>query len=115
MSIDSYDEFCVCHPRMRTFGRLMNWARAGTVENNVECVPYHLQSLGNYHENVPRGIMFDANRKILPLEEIRYDYGDKACVDLFQPEKQKPPSHINPNLINPNLINPNLIINPSPG
>ena len=87
MSIDSYDEFCICHPRMRTFGRLINWARAGTIAANVECVPYHLESLKNYGmEKVPRGILFVANRKILPLEEIMFEYGDKACLDIFQTE-----------------------------
>lgn len=85
LSIDSFDEYCGCHPRMRTYGRLMNWARAGTPEANVDVQPYQFSQLKGYMDKVPRGVLFVANRRIEPMEELRYEYGDKACIDLFSP------------------------------
>ena len=88
MSIDSFDEFCECHPRMRTFGRLINWVSIGTFEANVYSVPYHLESLNKCMKKVPIiGVLFVAKRKIIPLDEIRYDNGETADIDLFTPLK----------------------------
>lgn len=87
MSICSFEEFCSCHPRMRTMGRLLNWAQHGSNEANVKVVPYDLKHLAACFDNPPKGIMFVATKGIAPLDEICYDYGDDTCKELFGKRK----------------------------
>jgi hypothetical protein len=77
----AHEEFCPCHPRQRTVGRLFNWAKKTgptSHECNMKLRFYHFREL----EGEPKGCLFVAKRDISPLEELRYDYGDKRCTQL---------------------------------
>lgn len=84
ITIDSSAEFCSCHPRLRTMGRLINWARSGTAEANAKATVYELKKLNKMVGHIPRGLLFVASKDISPGDEIRCDYGNKRCEDLFQ-------------------------------
>jgi hypothetical protein len=79
----SHDEFCPCHPNQRTIGRLLNCAKRNGPNShlcNIKLRFYHFHEL----DGAPKGCLFVANRDILPMEELRYDYGDRNCHDMFQ-------------------------------
>ncbi len=73
--LDGSAECCPCHPQTRTLGRLMNYVEKSTPECYV--VP------GYFAYNKARKILFVASRDIQPLEELRFDYGDKHFDNVF--------------------------------
>lgn len=78
--VDGSAERCPCHPNVRTMGRLLNWAKKGTLECNM--TPRYFAS-ERRNEQPFEAILFVASRDILPMEELRFDYGDKDCRDIF--------------------------------
>ena len=76
---DGSKETCSCHPGMRTIGRLLNYATISIAACNVK--PEFFQIYKD--RRVFKSIIFVATRDILPLEEIRFDYGDDECVSMF--------------------------------
>jgi hypothetical protein len=78
----AHEEFCPCHPKMRTIGRLLNFAsKTGPSAHqcNLKLRFYDFLEL----DGAPKGCLFVASRDILPLEELRYDYGDNNCREMF--------------------------------
>lgn len=80
LCVDGSAERCPCHPNVRTMGRLLNWANKGTPECNIRA-RYFASERRN--EQALEAILFVASRNISPLEELRFDYGDKDCKDIF--------------------------------
>ena len=81
-------EYCDCHPDIRTFGRLFNWASTSDELNrcNAAINHYTLYDIdGPRGSNGPKykGAMLCATRDIQPFEELRWDYGDKVCRKYF--------------------------------
>lgn len=77
--IDGSDEICDCHPHVRLLGRLVNHAEMKAPACNI--VPRFFR-----HEDSKKThtfILFVASRDIEPLEELRYDYNDENCADMF--------------------------------
>jgi hypothetical protein len=79
---DGSAESCSCHPNSRLLGRLVNFAAQGTLECNVK--PHFFQFKPLKPAQVFHAIIFVATRDIALSEELRYDYGDKTCLELFQ-------------------------------
>lgn len=77
---DGSGEYCICHPQTRLLGRLANFAQKGSVECNAK--PQFVEF--NYNKKVSHVIILVATRDIQVLEEIRFDYGDKTCLELFK-------------------------------
>ncbi len=75
--LDGHNESCTCHPGMRTVGRLINWAESGTIDCNIKFIFYKFSDLNR------RGVLFVATRDLIALEELKYDYGDRTCKDIF--------------------------------
>ncbi len=75
LCIDGSTERCPCHPQTRILGRLLNFARKESVECNV--VPRY------FSHDKSQQILFVARRDIQPLEELRFDYGDGFCRNIF--------------------------------
>ena len=76
---DGSPEFCTCHPQSRLLGRLANFARKGSDECNMKPHLFEFQA-----ETVFYTIILVATREIEIEEELRFDYGDKACLALFK-------------------------------
>lgn len=79
---DGSSESCICHPQSRLLGRLANFAKKDTLECNVkpQLFEYKLTSKST---RVFHTIIIVAIRDIAPMEELRYDYGDRVCLELF--------------------------------
>jgi hypothetical protein len=73
--MDASAERCECHPNTRTLGRLLNFAD-GCDDCNV--VPRFFSCGLNF-----TGIIFVAARDIAVLQELRYNYGDEVCLEIF--------------------------------
>lgn len=79
---DGSSESCICHPQSRLLGRLANFADAkNTMVCNVKPQLFEFKPLKS---PVFRTILLVATRDIEPFEEIRFDYGDNTCVELFK-------------------------------
>jgi hypothetical protein len=78
---DGSAEFCECHPQSRLLGRLANFAAKYTYECNA--MP-QLFACATYNSKPFHAIVLVATREIEPLEEIRFDYGDRRCLKLFK-------------------------------
>ncbi len=74
-------ESCTCHPQSRLLGRLANFAAKGIPECNVK--PQLFQFQPSAKSPIFHTIILVATRDIAPLEELRFDYGDNACLELF--------------------------------
>ena len=76
--IDAGSEICAAHSHNRCLGRLINHANSQETENTklVEIL------LGEIYETEKR-VMVKAKRRILPFEQLCYDYGDITCKSLF--------------------------------
>jgi hypothetical protein len=72
---DGSAETCDCHPETRKFGRLLNFASADSRECNAKPQLFQLPQF--------TCVLIVATRDIEPLEEIRFDYGDEKCRELF--------------------------------
>ena len=79
--ITAHDEFCSCHPNMRTMGRLFNWAEVRSDPWNMKLIYYNFPHLTGRGSS---GALFVAVRDIPAMEELRYDYGDKICRTMFK-------------------------------
>ena len=77
---DGSAETCICHPQSRLLGRLANFAAKNSIECNAK--PQFVE-LGS-KKHLFHAIILVASRDIAVLEEIRFDYGDKACLELFK-------------------------------
>lgn len=78
---DGSAESCVCHPQSRVLGRLVNFAKIHTFQCNAKPQLFQFQP--------PKCTVFNtiilvATRDIKPLEEVRFDYGDRTCLELFK-------------------------------
>jgi len=78
---DGSCEFCFCHPQSRLLGRLANYAEKSSRECNAKPQLFEFKPAKS---PVFRTIILVATRDIAPLEELRFDYGDKACLELFK-------------------------------
>lgn len=76
---DGSAEFCECHPQSRLLGRLANFAQKGSKECNM--IPQLFQFKT---DKLFQTIILVATREILIEEELRFDYGDNACLELFK-------------------------------
>jgi hypothetical protein len=77
INIDASNERCKCHPDIRTFGRLFNWA--DSADCNMKTRFFHYTHIPNAY-----GCLFIAKKNIAALEELRWDYGDiKNCREMF--------------------------------
>ena len=76
--LDAHKEVCACHPHMRTMGRLINWAPSTSYECNIKFLFYKFEEID------ARGVLFVATRDISDHEQIKYDYGDRTCKDIFK-------------------------------
>ena len=79
---DGSAEVCVCHPQSRILGRLVNFAASGTLECNVK--PQLFQFKPPKPAAVFHAVILVAARDIAVAEELRFDYGDKNCLELFR-------------------------------
>ena len=87
----SSENACGCHPDNRLIGSLLKYAATGTSECNASAQYFHfLPTTGNTFlpATLFRDIIFIAARDIAPLEEIRFDYGDRTCDDMFAPARR---------------------------
>ena len=80
---DGSAEFCECHPQSRLLGRLANFAAKNTPECNATPQLFSINSRSRKQKPF-YAIVLVASRQIEPLEEIRFDYGDRACLALFR-------------------------------
>ena len=78
---DGSAEWCSCHPQSRLLGRLVNFAKKSTVECNARPQLFEFK---HSKSSVFNAIILVATRDIEPLEELRFDYGDNACLELFK-------------------------------
>jgi hypothetical protein len=76
--IDSHAERCPCHPHLRTLGRLFNHAKRKDAACNVK-----LQFYNFVHIPEAYGCLLIASKPIPALTELRYDYGGRACEEMF--------------------------------
>ncbi len=60
-------------------GRLFNFAEKGTPECNAHPEYFEIHANGEHFKTV----IFVADREIQMLEEIRFDYGDSSCIEMF--------------------------------
>ena len=74
---DATLERCACHPKWRTFGRLLNHRQSSHPECNVRAKRVTLKD--------KPVILFIAKRQIEPLEELCFDYKDPKCRSELQP------------------------------
>jgi hypothetical protein len=79
--ITSHDEFCLCHPEMRTVGRLINWAQEKSEPCNMKLIYYNFTHLTGRGSS---GALFVALKDIPAMQELRYDYGDRICKTMFK-------------------------------
>ena len=77
---DGSPESCVCHPQSRLLGRLANFAQKNTIECNAMAQLFQFKSC----TQVFNAIILVATRDIAVQEEVRFDYGDKNCLELFK-------------------------------
>lgn len=78
---DGSPESCICHPQSRILGRLANFAAKNTDECNAKPQFVEFKHTKN---QIYTTIILVATRDIKCLEEIRFDYGDKHCLELFK-------------------------------
>jgi hypothetical protein len=86
LRLDGSSESCACHPETRIIGRLINFAARSTSECNAKPAFFKWVQ-GRDKLLVKSSIILVATRSISPLEEIRYDYGDSNCVEMFAKRK----------------------------
>ena len=79
---DGSAEVCVCHPQSRILGRLVNFAASGTWNCNAK--PQLFEFKPQKPASVFHAVILVAARDIAVSEEIRFDYGDKNCLELFR-------------------------------
>jgi hypothetical protein len=78
--IDAHRERCPCHKEKRTYGRLYNWADWKSNKCNMKLQYYQFTQLPDNS----CGVLLIATRTIEPLEELRFDYGDTKCKEIFK-------------------------------
>jgi hypothetical protein len=76
---DGSAESCHCHPQNRLIGRLINFAPKSSPECNAK--PQFFQFMA--YNKLFNTILLVAARDIDMLEEIRFDYGDNTCLEMF--------------------------------
>jgi hypothetical protein len=81
--IDAHLEHCGCHSKIRTYGRLFNWSDARDKAKTAN-MKTHFYTFHGINGGTQQGLLFVANRDIAPLEELRYDYGDANCREMFK-------------------------------
>ena len=74
--IDASAEECAEHPGTRCLGRLANH---GSKSANIKLKDILLDKL----KPKVRVVVLKAKRPIEPLEQLRFNYGDKRCRKLF--------------------------------
>lgn len=79
--VDGSSDTCECHPHTRLLGRLVNHATRNTPACNV--VPRFFRHVAANSKKIHLFIIFVAARDIEPLEELRYDYNDQNCSEMF--------------------------------
>lgn len=81
---DGSSESCVCHPQSRLLGRLTNFAQKNSKECNAtpQLFQYHVAKKPA-NDTIFNAIILVATRDIAVEEEVRFDYGDKGCLELF--------------------------------
>ena len=77
---DGSPESCACHPQSRLLGRLANFAVKNTTECNAKPQLFQFKEAGN---KIFHTLILVAIHEIKVGEEIRYDYGDEKCIELF--------------------------------
>jgi hypothetical protein len=82
--IDGTQETCTCHPDRLLLGRLANYAnQKKTTKCNMK-LQRHIMRGHTEGGNMSKAlILFVARRDIEPLEELRFDYGDRRCAEMF--------------------------------
>lgn len=80
---DGSPESCACHPQSRLLGRLANFAVKNTTECNATPQLFQFKEARN---KIFHTLILVATGEIKVGEEIRYDYGDKKCIELFEPD-----------------------------